>query len=65
MIMLMNDREEMADGSYLKEGTLYNQWGSEEHITDQAAMGMALLAKKVAPTMSAFGTGYALSRFHF
>ena len=27
MIMLMNDREEMADGSYLKEGTLYNQWG--------------------------------------
>ncbi len=46
MIMLMNDREELADGSYLKEGTLYNQWGSEEHITDQAAMGMALLAKK-------------------
>ena len=26
MIMLMNDREELADGSYLKEGTLYNQW---------------------------------------
>ena len=24
MIMLMNDREELADGSYLKEGTLYN-----------------------------------------
>ena len=65
MIMLMNDREEMADGSYLKEGTLYNQWGSEEHITDQAAMGMALLAKKVAPTMSAFGTGYAFESLPF
>lgn len=65
MIMLMNDREELADGSYLKEGTLYNQWGSEEHITDQAAMGMALLAKKVAPTMTAFGTGYAFESVPF
>lgn len=56
---------ELADGSYLKEGTLYNQWGSEEHITDQAAMGMALLAKKVAPTMTAFGTGYAFESVPF
>lgn len=65
MIMLMNDREELADGSYLKEGTLYNQWGSEEHITDQAAIGMALLAKKVAPAMTAFGTGYAFESVPF
>ena len=65
MIMLMNDREELADGSYLKEGTLYNQWDSEEHITDQAAMGMALLAKKMAPTMTAFGTGYAFESVPF
>ena len=65
MIMLMNDREELADGSYLKEGTLYNQWGSEEHITDQAAIGMALLAKKVAPAMTAFGTGYAFESDEF
>ena len=65
MIMLMNDREELADGSYLKEGTLYNQWGSEEHITDQAAMGMALLAKKVAPAMTALGTGYAFESVPF
>lgn len=65
MIMLMNGREELADGSYLKEGTLYNQWWSEEHITDQAAIGMALLAKKVAPAMTAFGTGYAFESVPF
>ena len=53
----MNDREELADGSYLKEGTLYNQWGSEEHITDQAAMGMGLkLAKRM-------GTGNDSTRY--
>lgn len=53
MIMLMNGREELADGSYLKEGTLYNQWWSEEHITDQAAIG------------TAFGTGYAFESVPF
>lgn len=58
MIMLMNDKEELADGSYLKEGSLYRQAGDGSHLSERTSMGLALHTKKLAENVSSYESGY-------
>lgn len=58
MIMLMNDREELADGSYLKEGSLYRQAGDGSNISERTSMGLALHTKKLAENVFSYESGY-------
>lgn len=65
MIMLMNDKEEMADGSYLKEGSLYRQAGDGSHISERTSMGLALHTKKLAENVSSYESGYRFDNISY